>query len=115
MAPLSQGKRLRWIAGVSSQTFYQLQSDLLCCFLVQKAASLGSENAVGGGGGGGGVMGMLKSGRRRWGQTMAKASDSWEESDPSETAASNSKKPSLGNAEEERSPKEHHPQSVLSK
>ncbi|KAA8580898.1 hypothetical protein FQN60_013856 [Etheostoma spectabile] len=49
-------------------------------------------------------------GRRRWGQTMAKTSDSWEESEPSETAASNSKKPSLGNAEEERSLKEHRPQ-----
>ncbi|XP_059183212.1 serine/threonine-protein kinase MAK [Centropristis striata] len=70
-----------------------------------KAASLGNENSVGGGG-----MGVLKSGRRRWGQTVAKTSDSWEESDPSETAASNSKKPSLGNAEEERSPKEHRPQ-----
>ncbi|XP_049912832.1 serine/threonine-protein kinase MAK isoform X8 [Epinephelus moara] len=70
-----------------------------------KAASLGSENSVGGGG-----IGVLKSGRRRWGQTVAKTSDSWEESDPSETAASNSKKPSLGNAEEERSPKEHRPQ-----
>ncbi|XP_037613091.1 serine/threonine-protein kinase MAK isoform X4 [Sebastes umbrosus] len=77
-----------------------------------KAASLGSENSVGGGGGGGGGggMGVLKSGRRRWGQTVAKTSDSWEELDPSETAASNSKKPSLGNAEEERGPKEHRPQ-----
>ncbi|XP_034717946.1 serine/threonine-protein kinase MAK isoform X5 [Etheostoma cragini] len=73
-----------------------------------KAASLGSENSNGGGGGGG--MGVLKSGRRRWGQTMAKTSDSWEESEPSETAASNSKKPSLGYAEEERSLKEHRPQ-----
>ncbi|XP_039645936.1 serine/threonine-protein kinase MAK isoform X2 [Perca fluviatilis] len=71
-----------------------------------KTASLGSENSNGGGVG----MGVLKSGRRRWGQTVAKTSDSWEESDPSETAASNSKKPSLGNAEEQRSPKEHRPQ-----
>uniref|UniRef100_A0A672IPV8 non-specific serine/threonine protein kinase n=1 Tax=Salarias fasciatus TaxID=181472 RepID=A0A672IPV8_SALFA len=54
--------------------------------------------------------GVLKGGRRRWGQTVVKASDSWEESDPSETAASNSKKPSLGSAEEERSAKEHCPQ-----
>ncbi|XP_038581792.1 serine/threonine-protein kinase MAK isoform X1 [Micropterus salmoides] len=68
-----------------------------------KAASLGSENTVAG-------MGVLKSGRRRWGQALAKTSESLEESDPSETAASNSKKPSLGNTEEERSPKEHHPQ-----
>lgn len=72
------------------------------CLLLQKAASLGSENTVGGGG-----LAVLKSGRRRWGQTVAKTSDSWEESDPSETAASNSKKPSLGNVEEERIPKEH--------
>ncbi|XP_067434721.1 serine/threonine-protein kinase MAK isoform X8 [Thunnus thynnus] len=70
-----------------------------------KAASLGSENNVAGGG-----MGVLKSGRRRWGQTVAKTSDSWEDSDPSETAVSNSKKPSLGNEEEEKSPREHRPQ-----
>ncbi|MCJ8745652.1 hypothetical protein PDJAM_G00132580 [Pangasius djambal] len=41
----------------------------------------------------------LKSGRRRWGQT--KLSDSWDESDPSDIAASNSKKPSMG-AEENK-------------
>ncbi|XP_053344012.1 serine/threonine-protein kinase MAK isoform X3 [Clarias gariepinus] len=41
----------------------------------------------------------MKSGRRRWGQT--KLSDSWDESDPSDTAASNSKKNSMG-AEEDR-------------
>ncbi|KAK2859336.1 hypothetical protein Q5P01_003956 [Channa striata] len=64
-----------------------------------KAASLGSENSGG--------IGTLKSGRRRWGQTVSKTSDSWEEFDPSEIASSNSKKPSLGNVEEERSPKEH--------
>uniref|UniRef100_A0A3B4ZP73 non-specific serine/threonine protein kinase n=1 Tax=Stegastes partitus TaxID=144197 RepID=A0A3B4ZP73_9TELE len=68
------------------------------CGLVQKVTRLGSEDNVG--------MGALKSGRRRWGQTVAKTSDSWEESDPSETSASNSKKPSLGNTEEERSLKE---------
>ncbi|KAF4075896.1 hypothetical protein AMELA_G00224210 [Ameiurus melas] len=45
--------------------------------------SVGNENSL---------MG-LKSGRRRWGQT--KRSDSWDESDPSDTAASNSKKPSM--------------------
>ncbi|KAI9542766.1 hypothetical protein NQZ68_016069 [Dissostichus eleginoides] len=76
-----------------------------------KAASQGSENSVGGGG-----MAVLKNGRRRWGQTVAKTSDSWEESDRSETAASDSKKPSLGDAEEEwgpqeeRGPQEHRPQ-----
>ncbi|CAJ1082402.1 serine/threonine-protein kinase MAK isoform X4 [Xyrichtys novacula] len=68
-----------------------------------KTGSLGNENSVGG-------IGVLKSGRRRWGQTLARASDSWEESDPSETSASNSKKPSLGNAEEERGPMEQRPQ-----
>lgn len=41
----------------------------------------------------------MKSGRRRWGQT--KLSDSWDESDPSDTAASNSKKNSMG-AEEDK-------------
>ncbi|XP_018533121.1 serine/threonine-protein kinase MAK isoform X6 [Lates calcarifer] len=70
-----------------------------------KAASLGTENSVGGGG-----IGVLKSSRRRWGQTVAKTSDSWEETDLAETTASNSKKPTLANAEEERSPKEHHSQ-----
>ncbi|KAM7370049.1 hypothetical protein PAMP_011334 [Pampus punctatissimus] len=69
-----------------------------------KATSLGNENNITGGG-----M-VLKGGRRRWGQTVVKTSDSWEDSDLSETAASNSKKPSLGNEEEERSPKEHRPQ-----
>ncbi|XP_051796483.1 serine/threonine-protein kinase MAK isoform X2 [Acanthochromis polyacanthus] len=67
-----------------------------------KVTRQGSEDNIG--------MGALKSGRRRWGQTVTKTSDSWEESDLSETSASNSKKPSLGNAEEERSPKEHCPQ-----
>lgn len=72
---------------------------------LQKATSAGSENTVGGGG-----MGMLKSGRRRWGQVVAKTTDSWEDTDPSETAASHSKKPSLGKTEEEMCPKEHCPQ-----
>ncbi|CAL1596777.1 unnamed protein product [Knipowitschia caucasica] len=57
-----------------------------------KAGSLGTENGVGG-------IGTLKNGRRRWGQTVAKTSDSWE-SDLSETAASISKKPSLIQSEE---------------
>ncbi|XP_041670405.1 serine/threonine-protein kinase MAK isoform X3 [Cheilinus undulatus] len=69
-----------------------------------KASSVGSENSISGGG-----VGVLKSGRRRWGQTVAKTSDSWEESDPSETSASNSKKPSLGNAVEEKASVEHRP------
>lgn len=72
-------------------------------YVVQKA--LGSENNAGGVG-----TGALKSGRRRWGQTVAKTSDSWEESDRSETSASNSKKPSLVNTEEEKSPKDQCPQ-----
>ncbi|KAF5901165.1 serine/threonine-protein kinase MAK isoform X1 [Clarias magur] len=41
---------------------------------------------------------VMKSGRRRWGQT--KLSDSWGESDRSDTAASNSKKNSMGAAED---------------
>lgn len=62
-----------------------------------KAGCLGSENSVGG-------IGVLKNGRRRWGQTVARTSDSWE-SDRSETAVSNSKKPSLGQTEEDKVPK----------
>uniref|UniRef100_A0A3Q4APE0 non-specific serine/threonine protein kinase n=1 Tax=Mola mola TaxID=94237 RepID=A0A3Q4APE0_MOLML len=72
---------------------------------LSKAVS--SENTAGGGG-----MGTLKSSRRRWGQMVAKTTDSCEESDLSETAASNSKKPSLGKLEEERNlkePKEQEP------
>lgn len=78
---------------------------ILFCHLLQKAASQGNENT-----GGGGSMGAMKSSRRRWGQTVAKTAESWEELDSSEPAASNSKKPSLGNAEEQRSPREHHSQ-----
>ncbi|KAM9418045.1 serine/threonine-protein kinase MAK-like isoform 9-T9 [Salvelinus alpinus] len=53
----------------------------------------------------------LKSGRRRWGQTLIKATESWDESEPSETSVSHSKKPSLG-SEEEKGPKDHsNPQS----
>ncbi|XP_068160720.1 serine/threonine-protein kinase MAK isoform X7 [Antennarius striatus] len=70
-----------------------------------KAAPVGRDNTITGGG-----MGVVKNSRRRWGQTVSKTTDSWEESDPSETAASNSKKPSLGNAEEGRDPVELRPQ-----
>ncbi|XP_056594923.1 serine/threonine-protein kinase MAK isoform X5 [Triplophysa dalaica] len=42
----------------------------------------------------------LKNGRRRWGKTNMKASDSWDESDYSDTAVSLSKKPSKGPEEE---------------
>uniref|UniRef100_A0A9J7YDP2 non-specific serine/threonine protein kinase n=1 Tax=Cyprinus carpio carpio TaxID=630221 RepID=A0A9J7YDP2_CYPCA len=42
----------------------------------------------------------LKNGRRRWGQTNVKPSDSWDESDCSDSAASLSKKPSKGPEEE---------------
>ncbi|XP_075907205.1 serine/threonine-protein kinase MAK isoform X2 [Nelusetta ayraudi] len=58
----------------------------------------------------GGATSVVKSGRRRWGQTACKATDSWDESDPAEMAASNSKKPSLGKTEEERRPKEPRPE-----
>ncbi|RVE58913.1 hypothetical protein OJAV_G00199120 [Oryzias javanicus] len=67
-----------------------------------KAASADVENSSG--------TGLLKSGRRRWGQTAVKTADSWEESDQSESAVSNSKKPSLGNADEDGNVKEHCPQ-----
>ncbi|KAL7840907.1 hypothetical protein AOLI_G00262300 [Acnodon oligacanthus] len=55
--------------------------------------SVGNENSLSG----------LKSGRRRWGQT--KPSDSLDESDRPDTAASTSKKPSMG-IEEEKTSKE---------
>ncbi|XP_068615661.1 serine/threonine-protein kinase MAK-like [Brachionichthys hirsutus] len=67
-----------------------------------KAAPVGRDNTVTGGG--------THPSRRRWGQTVNKTTDSWEEADPSETAASNSKKPSLGNAEEGRNLTELRPQ-----
>ncbi|KAG1953757.1 serine/threonine-protein kinase MAK isoform X6 [Pimephales promelas] len=46
----------------------------------------------------------LKNGRRRWGQSNMKPSDSWDESDCSDTAASLSKKPSKGLEEEKTTP-----------
>ncbi|XP_024135752.1 serine/threonine-protein kinase MAK isoform X7 [Oryzias melastigma] len=70
-----------------------------------KAALADVENSNGGSG-----TGLLKSGRRRWGQTAVKTADSWEESDQSESAVSNSKKPSLGNADEDGNVKEQCPQ-----
>lgn len=51
----------------------------------------------------------LKNGRRRWGQTNMKPSDSWEESDCSDTAASLSKKPSKGLQEEKTTPQPKDP------
>ncbi|XP_016310770.1 serine/threonine-protein kinase MAK isoform X3 [Sinocyclocheilus anshuiensis] len=53
----------------------------------------------------------LKNGRRRWGQTNMKPSDSWDESDCSDTAASLSKKPSKGPEEEKTTtqPKDQKP------
>lgn len=44
-------------------------------------------------------MAGVKSGRRRWGQNMSKPSDSWDESDRSDSVSS-SKKPSIGPEEE---------------
>ncbi|KAJ8010596.1 hypothetical protein DPEC_G00076710 [Dallia pectoralis] len=57
-------------------------------------------------GGENGAALALKSGRRRWGQTVVKASDSWDECEPSETSVSHSKKPSMG-SEDERGFKDH--------
>uniref|UniRef100_A0A9J8BNE9 non-specific serine/threonine protein kinase n=1 Tax=Cyprinus carpio carpio TaxID=630221 RepID=A0A9J8BNE9_CYPCA len=53
----------------------------------------------------------LKNGRRRWGQTNVKPSDSWDESDCSDSAASLSKKPSKGPEEEKTTtqPKDQKP------
>ncbi|KAK6299733.1 serine/threonine-protein kinase MAK-like isoform X2 [Coregonus clupeaformis] len=53
----------------------------------------------------------LKSGRRRWGQTVVKATESWDESEPSETSVSHSKKPSLGSEEEKGHKDQSNPQS----
>uniref|UniRef100_H2LQQ3 non-specific serine/threonine protein kinase n=1 Tax=Oryzias latipes TaxID=8090 RepID=H2LQQ3_ORYLA len=61
---------------------------------------------------GGSGTALLKSGRRRWGQSAAKTTDSWEDSDQSESAVSNSKKPSLGNADEDGNVKEQCPHTV---
>lgn len=52
---------------------------------------------------------MLKSGRRRWGQMVSKATESWEEPDLSERAVSNTKKPTLANTEKESGLKELRP------
>ncbi|XP_051539008.1 serine/threonine-protein kinase MAK-like isoform X3 [Myxocyprinus asiaticus] len=46
----------------------------------------------------------LKNGRRRWGQTSMKPSDSWDESECSDTAVSLSKKPSKGPEDEKTTP-----------
>ncbi|XP_061821450.1 serine/threonine-protein kinase MAK isoform X2 [Nerophis lumbriciformis] len=62
-----------------------------------------------------GGTGMMKGGRRRWGQTEAKTLDSWDDSDASDTAASHSKKPSLGKSKEERNLKELRPQAIEQK
>ncbi|XP_057680791.1 serine/threonine-protein kinase MAK isoform X2 [Corythoichthys intestinalis] len=67
-----------------------------------KAAPIGNENKIG--------AGIVKNGRRRWGQTVTRTSDSWDDSDQSDTAVSHSKKPSLGNSQEERNLKKLRPQ-----
>uniref|UniRef100_A0A3P8VGG1 non-specific serine/threonine protein kinase n=1 Tax=Cynoglossus semilaevis TaxID=244447 RepID=A0A3P8VGG1_CYNSE len=69
----------------------------------QRTTPFVSENNV--------VVG-LKSSRRRWGQTLSRTQESWEESDSLENAVSNSKKPSLGKAEEERNSREHNTHTV---
>ena len=74
---------------------------LNCCSLLQKYSPAGSENTIGGG------MGMLKGGRRRWGQS--KTRESREELHPSEMDVSVSKKPTLAKPEDKSSLKEHQP------
>ncbi|XP_077410955.1 serine/threonine-protein kinase MAK isoform X3 [Vanacampus margaritifer] len=69
---------------------------------VKAAATVGNENKIG--------PGVVKNGRRRWGQTVARTSDSLDDPDQSDTAAFFSKKPSLGNLEEERNSKKLRPQ-----
>ncbi|XP_037135423.1 serine/threonine-protein kinase MAK isoform X5 [Syngnathus acus] len=70
-----------------------------------EAASLGNENKIDPGG-----QGVVKNGRRRWGQTVVRTSDSLDDLDQSDMAASHSKKPSLGNSEEERNSNKLRPQ-----
>lgn len=55
-----------------------------------KPAAAGNENSIVG----------SKSGRRRWGQTILKTSDSWDEFDDSDIGVSYSKKPSIGSMKE---------------
>ncbi|MGH0160171.1 UNVERIFIED_CONTAM: hypothetical protein FKN15_038845 [Acipenser sinensis] len=55
-----------------------------------KPAAAGNENNIVG----------SKSGRRRWGQTILKTSDSWDEFDDSDIGVSYSKKPSIGSMKE---------------
>ncbi|XP_066579288.1 serine/threonine-protein kinase MAK isoform X2 [Amia ocellicauda] len=57
-----------------------------------KPAVVGNENNLAG----------VKSGRRRWGQTAIKASDSWDDFDDSDIGVSYSKKPSIGSIKEKR-------------
>ncbi|XP_036374952.1 serine/threonine-protein kinase MAK-like isoform X2 [Megalops cyprinoides] len=54
-----------------------------------KLSPAGNENLVG-----------VKGGRRRWGQTAVKATDSWDELDDSDMGVSFSKKPSIGSIKE---------------
>ncbi|XP_028814287.1 serine/threonine-protein kinase MAK isoform X3 [Denticeps clupeoides] len=67
--------------------------------LQKKPVLAGNENSIVG----------VKSGRRRWGQNMAKPSVSWDESDHSDTAMTSSKKPSI--VSEEKPNKETNSQS----
>ncbi|XP_069046986.1 serine/threonine-protein kinase MAK isoform X2 [Lepisosteus oculatus] len=58
-----------------------------------KPPAVGNENSN--------LMG-IKSGRRRWGQTALKASDSWDDFDDSDIGVSFSKKPSIGSIKEKQ-------------
>lgn len=81
-----------------------IDSTIVCrCPPLQKSTPAGSENAGGVG------MGMLKSSRRRWGQS--KTRESRKELDPSEMAVSFSKKDqkNLAKPEDKSSLKEHQP------
>uniref|UniRef100_A0A8C8DW49 non-specific serine/threonine protein kinase n=1 Tax=Oryzias sinensis TaxID=183150 RepID=A0A8C8DW49_9TELE len=92
-------------ASTTSSRNHQQNQPLQQIALPQTDTPADVENSIGGSG-----TGLLKSGRRRWGQSAAKTTDSWEDSDQSESAVSNSKKPSLGNADEDGNVKEQCPQ-----
>uniref|UniRef100_H3CJL9 non-specific serine/threonine protein kinase n=1 Tax=Tetraodon nigroviridis TaxID=99883 RepID=H3CJL9_TETNG len=92
--------------GVSNASV--IDSTIVCrCPPLQKSTPAGSENAGGVG------MGMLKSSRRRWGQS--KTRESRKELDPSEMAVSFSKKDQkkIAKPEDKSSLKEHQPLSKV--
>ncbi|XP_023682107.1 serine/threonine-protein kinase MAK isoform X5 [Paramormyrops kingsleyae] len=82
-----------------SETKKTVPLSLGSSYTTAKAAPAGSEKSV---------MGM-KSGRRRWGQSILKAADSWEDFDDADMGVSYSKKPSISSVKEQTRPVEVKP------